>query len=174
MPREGFPVTAWCALPQAYPLSGSLRSMLTTIPLNFPEECYLERKNSGSKAAKGIFCAVILPFPHRPAMMHRVLQRICGRLGAGNHCGGAHPTCVQHCRRGRESFGKDYVQLQIPRATAPPHSCCTGTLPVKRWGQCLCCVRSSKTPPGIHRRQGAPLVNSSSSADDAVSCFMEW
>lgn len=30
---------SWCAPPQACSLPGSLRSMLTTIPLNFAEEC---------------------------------------------------------------------------------------------------------------------------------------
>jgi len=88
---------SWYATPQACHSPGSLRSMLTSIPLNFAEECSLERKNSASKAAEGVFCSegpCHFAFFAQTSLdvLHPAVDP--WQAGAGNPCGDAHPTCV--------------------------------------------------------------------------------
>ena len=114
---------------------------------------------------------VILPFLHRQALMYCILRWIHGRLGLGIPAEMlTRLVCMAFRERGRGGLCQGYVQLQTLRITALPRSCCTGTLPVKRWSHCCCRVRSSKTPPRIHRHQGTPWLTV---ADDMGSCFME-
>lgn len=119
MSREGFPVTAtsWHAAPRAHTLPGSLRSMLTTIPLNFPEEHSLERKNSGSKAAKVILCAEgPCHFAFRAQTSHDALHAVAWLQQAGLGITARMLTRLERMafqERGRVSFAKDYAQFQI-------------------------------------------------------------
>lgn len=115
---------SWCAPPQACSLPGSLRSMLTTIPLNFAEECASPLVCTGKAKRHG-------PSVHLQTSrdaLHPVAQP--WQAGAGKSLWRCSPSLHEwHFRRGgRGSFGKDYVQLQVLRATALPRSSCAGIL----------------------------------------------
>lgn len=91
--------------PPQHPPCLGLRSMQTTIPPYFAVGCSLERNNSGSKAAKGVFCTegpCHFAFPawtRRDAPCPGAQPR---QAGSGNHCGDAHPVwCMALQQRGR-------------------------------------------------------------------------
>lgn len=63
--------------------------------------------------------------------------------------------------RGRGSFGKDCVLLQILRVSSLPCSCCTGALSVKYRGHCF-------SPKPHHESVTAPRKAFIFSADKAV------
>ena len=101
---------------------------------------------------------VILPFLRRQAVMHCVLWRSRGRLGLGITAEMlTRLACTAFQERGRGSFGKEYVLLQILRVTALPRSCYTGTLSVKCWGQCQILQNPIMNPLA----SGSALVKSS-------------
>lgn len=87
---------SWYAPPQACSLPGSLRSMLTTIPLNFAEECASPLVCTGKGKRHG-------PSVHLQTSrdaLHPVAQP--WQAGAGNHCGDAHPACTNGISGGGE------------------------------------------------------------------------
>lgn len=131
MSREGFPAPnfSWYASPS----HESYLHLRDPFPLNFAKECSFKRKNSESKAGKGVFCTA------GPCHSASPEQTVMNCIPAGQGWESLQrfsPPC-HFSGKGRGTFGKDCVQLHILRVNSLPCSCCTGALSEKYRGHCF-------------------------------------